>query len=104
MKVVRLVVVVLLASTFGYGASVNLAWDSNPPAQNVTLYKVYRNGVFLANSTGVTFTDPNASNTAPSTYHVTATNTSGESGPSNTVTFTPPAPVPAPPTNLRVVP
>lgn len=87
-----------------FGASVNLAWDANAASQNVTIYKVYRNGVFLANSTGITFTDPNASNTAASTYHVTAVNVTGESGPSNTVTFTPPPPAPAPPTNLRVVP
>lgn len=69
--------------------SVLLNWQA-PLSGNPASYKVYRNGVLLANSTSLSYTDSAVTVGNSYTYFVTAmlTNPSGESAASNSVSIT----------------
>lgn len=83
-------------------ASVTITWDASPsPGPIVYILYSSVNGnpfVFSGSSAATTIT---VSATMLTSYYVTASNTDGESDPSNTVVYTPPSTPPAPPTNLR---
>lgn len=59
----------------------SLSWDD---VSDATSYNIYRNGTEIDSSTTNSYIDSNAPEGADS-YYVTAVNSSGESGPSNTV-------------------
>lgn len=61
-----------------------LSWDS---VMGSTGYNIYRNSVEIGSSTSNSYTDSNAP-TGNDSYYVTATNSIGESSPSNTVNVT----------------
>jgi hypothetical protein len=87
--------------------TVGLSWTA--PANNggatITGYNVQRNGVFLSNVPGVTYSDGTVTNGTSYTYTVRAVNSVGSSVDSNTVSATPTAPATAPsaPTGLTAV-
>lgn len=102
MKKLLLALLIVLTTSLN-AASVNLAWDASPTATPVVTYRVYSSAgtapfalVLTTASTSATLTF-----SVSTRYYITAFNTNGESGPSNTLTVTPPATPPAPPTNLR---
>ncbi|MDD4224724.1 MAG: S8 family serine peptidase [Candidatus Cloacimonetes bacterium] len=75
------------ASGNGY---VNLAWDT-PASGSPSSYKVYRDGSFLANTGGLSYSDNAVVNETSYEYYVTAIYGSEESDPSNTVAGNPTA-------------
>lgn len=102
MKKLLLALLIVLTTSLN-AASVNLAWDASPTTAPAVSYRVYASAgtapfalVLTTASTSATLTF-----SVSTRYYITAFNTNGESGPSNTLTVTPPATPPAPPTNLR---
>lgn len=59
----------------------SLSWDS---VSGATSYSIYRNGTKIDSSTNTTYIDMSAPE-GTNTYYITAVNSSGESGPSNSV-------------------
>lgn len=101
MKKLLILLAALLFTGSVNAATANLAWDASPTAG--VQYHIYQSVgtnpfslVLTTASTSATVTF-----TTSTRYYVTAFNTNGESGPSNTLTVVPPASPPAPPTNLR---
>lgn len=99
----KLLALLIALTTSLNAATVNLAWDPSPTTTPAVTYRVYSSAgtapfalVLTTASTSATLTF-----SVSTRYYITAFNTNGESGPSNTLTITPPATPPAPPTNLR---
>ena len=93
-----------LTATAG-DARVNLAWGASSSA---TSYRVKRASggsyVEIANAvTATNYVDGTVTNGVAYTYVVTAVNTGGESGSSNTASVTPVLPPPAAPSNLTAI-
>ena len=110
MKKLLAAILWLCLVTSAFGATVRLAWDARPPAENVTGYNIYRSntngsGYVKINTvliTGTTFDDTTVPNDGRRYYYVaTAVNAGGESGYSSQVPFDA---VPGIPTNLKIVP
>jgi hypothetical protein len=80
-----------LSATAG-NSLVNLSWTAPAPT-GVAGYRIHRNGSFLADVTGTSYTDESAINGFTYGYYVTTlyANPSGESDPSNTAEATPQA-------------
>jgi len=80
-----------LSATAG-NSLVNLSWTAPAPA-GVAGYRIHRNGGFLADVTGTSYTDESAINGFTYGYYVTTlyANPAGESDPSNTAEATPQA-------------
>jgi hypothetical protein len=98
-------------------SSVGLAWDANPPIQQVTGYNIYRSMTTPVNPTtatklnlapipGTTFRDMTVQQGQTYYYIVQAYRSSddSESFPSNEVRVTVALPALTPPVNLRVTP
>jgi predicted phage tail protein len=101
MKRTLILIASLLTAT---AADLRLAWDNNPPADQVARYHVYQSDAAGTNWTRVATVATNAvtiTNLPPGQYRfrVTATNAWGESQPSDPVS-TPSAP--AKPTGLNL--
>jgi len=84
---------------------VDLQWQ--PPASTgsspITHYTVYRNGKAVATTSSTTYSDRGLTNGVEYQYYVTASNSVGESPPSNVIRVTPNAPTPpAPQISLSV--
>ena len=77
---------------------VELNWLA-PGSGTPTSYSVYRDGAFLASTTGLTYTDITVTNDIIYSYYVTAIYAEGVSEPSNTVTAFPTA---NPPVNVII--
>ena len=112
MRKLILIAVLLLAMLFpmlALGASAVLAWDA--PAGTITGYNIYRSttsGAFTtklnaALVTTLTYTDTTAVAGTTYFYVVRAVNATGESPNSNQITVVVPVPLPAAPTNLRLI-
>jgi len=109
----RLLVAILwlaFAVSSVFGATVKLAWDARPAAENILGYNVYRSntdgsGYVKVNTvliTGTTFDDTTVPNDGRRYFYVaTAVNAGGESGYSNQVPFDA---APGVPTSLRIIP
>ncbi|MCB5284631.1 MAG: S8 family serine peptidase [Candidatus Cloacimonetes bacterium] len=80
-----------LSATAG-NSLVNLSWTA-PAPDGVSGYRIHRNGGFLADVTGTSYTDESAINGFTYGYYVTTlyANPAGESDPSNTAEATPQA-------------
>jgi len=89
------------------GATIQLSWNPNPPAENVTKYAVYQaigtaSFSFVQDVFVTSVLLPVATNAA-TRYYITAWNSAGESAPSNIHTNIPVVVPPTPPqTNLTV--
>lgn len=80
-----IITIILLALAFAaHAASVSLQWDANAPAEQVTGYNVYVDGV--KNQTVATNQATATVTPGVHSFYVTAVNAWNESGPSNSVT------------------
>jgi streptogramin lyase len=70
-----------LSATSPTNSAPSLTWDSAP---GTTSYNIYRNGTDVGSSDTTSFTDTGAPQ-GTNSYYVTAANSSGESGDSNTI-------------------
>ena len=94
-----------------FGATINLVWDANPAAQNVTGYQPYRSTTSGSGYVPIgapvivtSFSDTVADNGTTYYYVVKALRGTEESGFSNEFSFTAPLPPLTAPTNLRLQP
>lgn len=80
-----IITIMLMALAFtAQASSVSLQWDANAPAEQVTGYNVYVDGVktqTVTTNQATAIVTPGAHS-----FYVTAVNSWNESGPSNTVT------------------
>ena len=93
----------MLVTSSAFAATVKIAWDPNPSAENITSYKVFKDGAFIGSTTATNFTDNAAVVGTTVTYTVTAVNVEGESVPSDPLVVTPQN-LPSKPTNVRRIP
>ncbi len=80
-----------LTATLVGSDSASLAWPAATDNVGVATYRIYRNGAFLATTSGLTFTDPGLPVASSFSYAVSAVDATGNEGPA-----TPPAAVTTP--------
>ena len=68
-----------LTATAVSGYQIDLSWIANP-AQDLSYYNVYRDGVLIASTTNTTFRDTGLASQTTYTYEVSAVDTSGNEG------------------------
>jgi len=112
MKTILTLLCALALAAGAFAAELKLAWTDN--SDNETGFKIERapgsSGTLVwaqiaqAAANITTYTDTGLPHATTYSYRVRAYNSSGDSGPSNTVSATTPAPPPAAPTALQVAP
>lgn len=94
----RLLIILLVFIATPCIAGISLQWDANSPAENVTEYRIYRNGKQIARTPATSIVFGNVSTGRPYRYNVTAVNATAESGFSNPVDIT----MPSIPANAKI--